>query len=525
MFGLTLPKTYNVYFLAAISTVGGMLFGFDISSMSAVVGTNQYLEFFDNPTGARQGAIGSALAAGSVLGSASAGYVSDKIGRRDAIWWSCIFWIAGTIIQTAVQNWQMLLVGRIINGITVGVTSSQVPVYLAEIAKHDKRGSIIVIQQLAIDVGFTVYFFVGYGCSFIAGPASFRTTWSIQFVPCVILMLGLLFLPESPRWLISKDRLDEAITVLANIQSGGNKDDPVVIAEWDEIRNTLRVEREVGRGWRKFVKHGMWHRTLVGFMVQAWQQLAGANVITYYVVYLFQMADLTGNINLIASSINYVLALICTIIAFFYINRTGRRPLLIYGAIGMGVCHFVIGAVIAAFKQPAPEGVAGNLNVIVKVVGSPSYVIIAFAYLLIIVYYFTLAPVTWVYSAEVWSLGTRATGMGIATIGNWIFNFALGLFVPPGFRNIDFGLFILFGVLCLCAATFAFFMYPETCGKTLEEVETMFAKGGPHAWNTQVGHSRLDDEVRQASAVKDSERKSIGSAKAHVDNLERPEAV
>lgn len=244
--------------------------------MSAVVGTNQYLEFFDNPTGARQGAIGSALAAGSVLGSALAGYVSDKIGRRDAIWWSCTFWMAGTVIQTAVQNWQMLLAGRIINGITVGVTSSQVPVYLAEIAKHDKRGSIIIIQQLAIDVGFTVYFFVGYGCSFIPGPASFRTTWAVQFVPCALLMVGLLFLPESPRWLLSKDRTNEALIVLANVQAGGNIDDPAVLAELEEIQNTLRVEREVGRGWRKFVSNGMWRRTLVGFMVQAWQQMAGA---------------------------------------------------------------------------------------------------------------------------------------------------------------------------------------------------------------------------------------------------------
>lgn len=98
------------------------------------------------------------------------------------------------------------------------------------------------------------------------------------------------------------------------------------------------------------------------------------NVITYYVVYLFQIANLTGNINLSASSINYILALICTVIAFFYINKTGRRPLLIYGAIGMGVCHFIVGAMIAAFKKSAPDGVAGNLSVVVKVVGLPSRV-------------------------------------------------------------------------------------------------------------------------------------------------------
>ena len=244
--------------------------------MSVVVGTGQYLEYFNNPVGVRQGAIGSALAAGSIAGSLAAGYLSDRFGRRDAIWGSCFFWVVGTAIQTGVQNWQMLLAGRIINGVTVGITSSQVPVYLAEVAKHDKRGSVIIIQQLAIDVGFTIYFFIGYACSFIPGPASFRATWVIQLVPCVVLMVGLLFLPESPRWLASKDRVEEAISVLAKIQADGNTEDPMVIAEWEEIITTLQAEREVGQGWRKFVKNGMWRRTSVGFMVQAWQQLAGA---------------------------------------------------------------------------------------------------------------------------------------------------------------------------------------------------------------------------------------------------------
>lgn len=128
-------------------------FGFDISSMSAIVGTEQYVKYFDNPHGIIQGAIGSALAAGSVVGSLVAGPISDKIGRRNSIWIACFWWILGTAIQVACQNFGQLIAGRIFNGVCVGITSSQVPVYLAEIAKKDKRGSIIVIQQLAIEWG------------------------------------------------------------------------------------------------------------------------------------------------------------------------------------------------------------------------------------------------------------------------------------------------------------------------------------------------------------------------------------
>src|SRR6266704_5002289 len=151
---------------------------------------------------------------------------------------------------------------------------------------------------------------LGYGCSFIKGTASFRTAWGIQFVPCVLLMCGLPFLPRSPRWLAMVDRTDEAIRTLAKIQADGRIDDPLVIAEYEEIMTVLSAERAAGKGWKKFVSNGMWRRTMAGFTVQAWQQLSGANVMTYYIVYVFQMANLTGNINLISSGIQYALFII-----------------------------------------------------------------------------------------------------------------------------------------------------------------------------------------------------------------------
>lgn len=111
-------------------------------------------------------------------------------------------------------------------------------------------------------------YFIGYGCTFIDGPASFRTAWGIQFVPCFFLLLGLPFLPESPRWLAKQDRSEEAIEILAKIQAGGDVNDPLVIAEWKEITEVLTLERAAGSGWRKFVRNGMWKRTLAGFTVQ-----------------------------------------------------------------------------------------------------------------------------------------------------------------------------------------------------------------------------------------------------------------
>jgi hypothetical protein len=126
-------------------------------------------------------------------------------------------------------------------------------------------------------------YFIGYGCSFIPGTASFRTAWGTQLIPCVILMMGLPFLPRSPRWLAKVGREDEAIQTLADIQAHGNRDDPLVIAEWEEISNAIRAESTAPKGWRKFFQRGMWKRTLAGVSVQAWQQMSGANVIVYYI--------------------------------------------------------------------------------------------------------------------------------------------------------------------------------------------------------------------------------------------------
>ena len=359
-------------------------------------------------------------------------------------------------------------------------------------------------------------FFIGYGCSFIAGPASFRTAWGMQFVPVVALMIGIPFLPRSPRWLAKVGRSQEAIDTLAKIQAGGNVDDPLVVAEWEEITTVLAAEREAMKGWRKFFKKGMWRRTLAGMSVQAWQQLSGANVMTYYVVYVFQMAGLKGNINLISSGVQYALFIIFTSAVFFFIDKTGRRPLLFYGAIGMGICQFVVGGMLGSYGKFEPNGVDGNLNVIVSVSGPASHTVIAFSYLLIIVYALTLAPVAWVYAAEVWSLETRATGMSLAAVANWLFNFALGMFVPPAFATISWKTFIIFGVLCLGSAVQTWFTYPETAGKSLEEIEFMFSKEGPHPWNTKVGESRLDREIElvreRKLAGEDVRADSVGHA-------------
>lgn len=200
---------------------------------------------------------------------------------------------------------------------------------------------------------------------------------------------------------------------------------------------------------------------------------------------------------------------------FFFIDKTGRRTLLIWGSIGMAICHFVVGGLLDGYGVDVPGGVADNANVVIEVTGSPAHGVIAFSYLIIIIYALTLAPVAWIYAAEVWSLGTRATGMSLAAVANWLFNFALGMFTPPALLNIKGNIFNIFGVLCIGSAVQAFLTYPETCGKTIEEVELLFAKGAMPAWKTKKGGSRLDAEIQ--AVLERKERGEDVHAETHVD--------
>lgn len=494
---MQIPKIYNVYFVATIATIGGALFGFDISSMSATIGTDQYIDYFHNPSSSQQGGITAAMPGGSLLGSILAGLVCDRLGRKKTIQFSCFLWVIGSILSCAAQNVAMLVVGRFINGLCVGFTSSQVPVYLSELSRHDVRGKIVVIQQLAIEWGILIMYYIGYGLSYIKSTASFRIQWGIQMVPAILLIGLIPMLPESPRWLASKQRWDECHEILAQVHAKGDKQDSTVLAEMLEIHEIVDAENS-GTSYLTLFTKKYWRRSMVGIMTQVWQQLTGGNVMMYYVVYVFEMAGLSGSANLIASSVQYVIMVVFTTPAMFYIDKCGRRILMLIGSVGMGTFVFAVGGLLATYGKYADE-VGGNENIHTSLVGEfgPSRAVLVCSYMFTVVYALTWAPVAWVYAPEVFPLHLRSKGMALASAGNWSMNFALAYYVPPAMNNIGYKTFIIFGVLCFVMAVHIYLMWPETAGKTLEEIEKLFEPGAPVAWKTKVGGSRLEEEARE----------------------------
>ncbi|KAI9654278.1 MAG: hypothetical protein M1831_005443 [Alyxoria varia] len=503
----------NLYLIAAISVIGGGLFGFDIASMSAILGTNSYKCYFNQgpdgppfndevkcsgPESLVQGGITASMAGGSWLGALISGPTSDRLGRKTSIQIGCIIWIVGSILCCASQNIGMLIVGRIINGLSVGIESAQVPVYISEISPPSKRGRFVGSQQWAITWGILIMYYISYGCSFIGDgadtgtdPATFRVPWGLQMIPAILLFIGMLFLPESPRWLARNERWEECHSVLTLVHGKGDPNSQLVTLELRDIKEMCALEsRYKNVTYLDLFKPNMINRTHIGVFTQIWSQLTGMNVMMYYITFVFAMAGYSGNANLLASSIQYIINVIMTLPALIYVDRWGRRPTLLIGAALMMIWMYANGGIMASHGVVVPGGVDNSPEASMRVSGAAAKGLIACTYLFVASYAPTWGPVSWIYPPELYPLRVRGKAVALATSFNWAFNTALGLFVPPSFEHIRWQTYIIFGTFCAAMFIHVLFLFPETAGKTLEQTEDMFEdpKGlpfiGTPAWKT-----------------------------------------
>lgn len=475
---------YNPYLLASIATIGGMLFGFDISSVSSFVDQEHYRSYFGNPDSLTQGGITASMAGGSFLSSCICGFVVDKLGRRPVIQIASGFWIIGCAIQCSAQNVAQLICGRIIAGFGVGFASSTVPVYISELAPKRIRGRLGGIFQWAITWGIMIMFYIGYGCSFINSNASFRLAWGLMMVPGAILLAGTFVLAESPRWLAKEGRWEESIHIISMVQARGDVNHPDVALEIEEIREAVEIERLAKdfKLWHLFNKTNI-NRTMVGLSGQIWQQLTGMNVMMYYIVFMFKMAGYSGNTALVSSSIQYVINMVMTVPALLFIDKWGRRNLLMAGSILMCMWLLIMSVLLGVFSIPL-EGIPDDELIRITVENkSASKAIISVSYLFVASFAPTWGPGIWIYCSEIFPTAQRGTANGICAAANWIFNFALAMFVPTAFKNITWRTYIIFCVFCAAMTIHVYFLFPETKGKTLEEIGMMWDAKVP-AWKT-----------------------------------------
>ncbi|KAJ5814850.1 hypothetical protein N7474_006627 [Penicillium riverlandense] len=469
----------EVYLYGIAPCTAGLAFGYDTGSMSGILAMPQFLTYFNHPSNFQQGGITASILAGAFAGSLLTGaFLADRLGRRRTILLGSAIFTIGIAISTAANNVAALVAGRVINGLGNGCLTMTTTMYQSEIAPREIRGRIISVFQCCVNFGILIAFWIQYGTSHIQSEASWRTAMGLQMIATVALHITMWFMPESPRWLVQKDKQDEALQVLARVHSGDDINDPYVQAEMAEIVAKITFEKNhpppsyfdllLGTHKRR-----MW----LGIGVQFWQSMTGINVIMYYAVFLFQQAGLSKtSSSLLANGLQGVVLNLFTYPNMYYMDTWGRRWPMVIGGVGMGISMMVIGVLMKTTGNPVYDQLTQKTNFHFTS-SAASHTVIAFVYIYVAVFAITWACVAWVYPPEIFSMSMRGRATSMTTATNWFVNFWFGLYIPTAMKEISWKLYMIFMCFCFLMSIVIFLFYPESAGKTLEEMDFLFTKG------------------------------------------------
>ncbi|KAF2870897.1 sugar carrier protein A [Massariosphaeria phaeospora] len=458
--------------LAVFAATGSFLFGYDSGVMTIVIASPNFLSFFKTTlTSPTIGAINSTFSGGAFFGSLMGGLTMDRFGRRWTIMIGAIINLVGAALQASAQSLAMILVGRILAGWAVGLLSMSVPIYQAECAHPKIRGLIVGLTQQMIGVGFIVSTWVGYGSSKVPKTSSFswRFPLAFQCLPCIIIICGILFFPESPRHLVETDRAEEALVVLKKLHYDGTNDDWIQ-TEFNEIKLTIEAEKAItAPGWLIMFKVKAWRTRLMhATLAQAFTQMTGINVIGYYSSILYTNLGITGDRNVLVIGIYNIVGPIFNLIFITLIlDRVGRRKPLLFGTVAITIaliCEAVIGSQVTGATGSRRDGLSGAG--------------VFFLFCVSCIFSVSFGPISWVYASEIMPLSIRGRGSAFATaFGNWLVSTVWSQVSPIGLGEITYKFYFIFVAFNICV-TFPtiFFMFKETKQLTLEEIDLLFGE-------------------------------------------------
>ncbi|TFK75143.1 general substrate transporter [Pluteus cervinus] len=462
---------FNI-FIAAFSSIGAFLFGYDSGIIASVLTMDRYLaKFGDDPS--ITGAVVSTFNGGCFFGAAIAGWANDKYGRKRTIQLGALVALLGASLQAGASNVATLLAGRIVGGLAIGILSMTVPLYNTEIAPPKIRGFLVGLTQQMIGIGFIVANWVGYGSQYIKSDASWRLPLGLQLAPAALLLVGIQFLPYSPRWLLEVGRDEEARAVVHRLHGATTEEErSAADAEFVEMYTTIKAEvsersRKLSDLW---ATKAMVRRTLVAVGVQSLCQFTGINVINYFGPLMYKSLGVTGDRALLVQGIYGAIGPIANLFfIIFVLDRVGRKKPLIFGAASF-VATFSILAAIVATNPPLPDDAPGGtfVNVAAQRAG------IAMIFCTTVFFSLSFGPVSWVLASEVFPTKVRSMGTSVATCANWAFNTLLSQVSPLAMESIQWKFYLIFVCLNLVDLVIIILFFPETKGKTLEEMDAVF---------------------------------------------------
>jgi len=466
------------FLVSGCAGVGFLLFGFDQGLMGSLLLLRTFRETFpeidtvaDGSRSTYQGFVVAVYEIGCLAGALFTMWFGDKVGRRKTIFTGCFIMIIGAIIQTAAYSTDQLLVGRIIAGIGNGMNTSTVPVWQSECARPEKRGKLVMVQGALISGGICISYWIDFAFYWIPwSSASWRFPIAFQIIFPVIIMPIIMKLPESPRWLMKVGKVKEAVKVFSALE-GVPETDPFVQRQVDEVSTAIAKE-DTGLApkskWKELFTQGPqrnFHRVCLAVWNQIMQQITGINLITYYAGTIFeQYIGLSPTKSRILAACNGTEYFLASWIAFYTIERFGRRNLMMFGALGQSFTM----AILTGCQWASDNG-----NTQTPVASA--------VFLFVFNTFFAIGwlGMTWLYPAEITPLSIRAPTNGLSTAANWSFNFMVVMITPVAFENIGCYTYTIFAAINFLLVPTVYFIYPETAGRTLEEMDVIFEMSNP----------------------------------------------
>jgi MFS transporter, SP family, galactose:H+ symporter len=478
----------NVLLIAIIAATGGLLFGFDTGVISGALPFLKDNWALDDRSVAL---LTTGVLFGAVIGALFSGRLADRLGRKKMIIVNALIFAVGAVGCGYSSSIGTLIAMRVLVGIAIGITSYVVPMYIAEISPVAHRGMLVTLNQLMITIGLLASYIADYLFSNNADPGSWRAMFLVGTVPALVLLVGMFFLPETSRWLISKGRFKEGRKVLEQMEEQG-----LVDITFEEIRRDLEyggrlagapggrlvgtVTRGVGAqtsgvgardvgaratGWREVLQPWLRPALIITVGIFFFQQFSGVNTIIYYSPIIFKMAGITGNsASILPAIVIGIVNVAACFISVLYLDKVGRRRLYLIGISGM-IPSLVLAGVCFFFRDRLGS------SLIYLSVGS----IVCFIFFINI----SLSPLGWLLISEIYPTSARSVGMSIGSLSHWGFNAIIAFTFLRMVNGLGLAAtFWVYAAVCVVGLVWGYYYIPETKGKSLEEIEEYWRAGG-----------------------------------------------
>ncbi|OWB56341.1 hypothetical protein B5S28_g2241 [[Candida] boidinii] len=467
-----------LYFTSIFVSLGVFLFGYDQGYCSGIIVQQSFKDYFGDPSSSTIGTIVAILEIGALISSFNSGHIGDSLGRRRTIRWGAFIFCVGGFCQSIATSVPHMIIGRFISGLGVGLLSSIVPVYQAEISPPDSRGKLGCVEFTGNIFGYTSSIWIDYAASFIEkGNLSWRIPLYVQVVFGLILWVGSFVIVESPRWLLQHDLDAEGIVVIADLYADGEVHSDHAKSEYRSIKEMVLLDRFEGDKTYFELLRRYPKRLFVAMSSQFFAQFNGINIISYYAPMVFESAGWVGRDAILMTGINGLVYILSTIPPWYLVDHWGRKPILISGGLIMGISLYAVAYFSYLKSESTPQLVV--LFVIIYNAG--------FGY--------SWGPIAWLL---VECCPYRAKSGALSTATNWASNFVVGQLSPILLEQIKWKLYLIPATFCIVSILTVHFVYPETKGLSLEDMDSLFDdRSSIHSSRSNSTYGATDIEAGQ----------------------------